>query len=453
MSVFIEAVQRVIDTAWQATHSPADRPAIKNENELRPMTVDELADAVREALGGGSSAGINVTPQRALQTASYWTSVLVIAESVAMLPFNVRRRTDRGRGSEIATDVPLHKLLAKRGQPNEWQSSFDFRHLMVWQLCNRGNFYAFKNIVRGELRELIPVHPTRIKPEQDSDFRLTYRLTGAQGGQRTLTRKDLFHVMGASDDGFQGLPPMGVMSEAIGLAIAQDTHAGKLFTNGARLGGAIKHPSTLSDKAYDRLKKWFQETYAGPENAHKTAILEEGMDWVTVAQTAEDAQLMESRRLQRSIVASQRRVPAHMVGDLDKATFSNIENLARQFVDFTLMPWLERIEPACDRQLLTERERDEGLFSKFNVDALLRGDSLTRARFYMLMIQMRAMNPNEVREKEDLNPYEDGDKFENPNTTGNTADDPSNNDDPNRESAPADERRAQLSVVDTGAQP
>lgn len=460
MSFVKRALQGAINRFWWATRPGAGGAlgAQASDNALREMDIEDLAQAMREALGGHSSTGVNVTPERALRNAAYWTTITVLAETVAQVPFHVKRKIQGGRGAEVAEDAPVHKLLSKRGRPNDWQTSYQFRHLLVWHLCSGGNFYGLKGFVRGELRELLPVHWTKVRPEQDDSFRLTYRVHLPRGGQRIMTRAQVFHVMGASDNGFAGLAPMAYLGEPIGLAIAQDAHAGKLFENGARLWGVLEHPGKLGPEVIEKLRSQFHDVYAGVENAHKTAILEEGMSYKQVAQSAEQAQLVESRKLQRSIVGAMRRVPPHMIGDLDKATFSNIENLARQFIDFAVMPYFENVEAACDQQLLTEEERAGGLFCKFNVDGLLRGDSLTRARVYQLHRQMGTMSPNEIREKEDLNPREDegGDRYDNPNTTPggqdrDPAEDPASDPEREPETEPDDEearRNRRLALVD-----
>lgn len=404
-------IDRLWSLAWRLRHG-----GVKAANTTRSMSIEDLAEAIRGALGGAASSGITVTPRAALQSAAYWTAVKVLAETVAQIPFNVMRPTDDGRGAEIAADAPLQRLIAKRGRPNEIQTSYQFKHMMVWRIVTRGNFYAFKNFAGETLRELLPVRPsTRVTPEIDDDYRLTYRVQLPRGGERRFTRAQVFHAMGPSEDLDQGLNPLNYVSEAVGLAIAQDRHAGKLFANGARLWGVLEHPSTLSPEAAKRIEESFRETYAGPENAHKTPVLEEGMTFEAVAQKAEEAQLLESRKLQRSIVAAQDRVPPHMVGDLDKATFTNIENLARQFIDYGIVPWLENIETAMDHQLLSEAERAAGLYVKAKPAALLRGDSLSQARVFQILRSIEVMSANEIRELLDLNPREGGDDFTNPN--------------------------------------
>lgn len=419
-------------------------------NELRTITVDQLAEMMREALGGPSATGINVTTERALQTAAWWVTCTVLAESVAQLPRNVHKLRAGGEGSDLAPETPVHRMLSKRGRPNDWQTAFRFWHLLVWHIVNRGNFYAFKNYAGGTLRELLPIHPNRVRVEQDDNFRVTYKVRRPTGGEATFTRAQIFHVTGPTDDGVCGLNPVQYHGEPIGLAVAQDRWAGKLFANGARLSMVLERPADapkLDEPARERLKAQFTDLYSGVENAHKVPLLEEGMSAKTVGQTGEDSQLLDSRKLQRSIVAALRRVPPHMVGDLDKASFANIENLARQFVDFTLMPWLEMLEPEVDLQLMTEAERAAGLYFKFNVRGLLRGDARARADFYSKMVQIRAMNPNEVRADEDLNPYDGGDEFINPNIQ--STDDPEARPE-DRPDETAEERRARLAIVGGG---
>lgn len=342
------------------------------------------------------------------------SAVRVISESVAQLPFGVFRREDDGSRTRLR-DHPVDRLFSTHGRPNDWMSAFEMKELLTRQVAIRGNGYAFKNVVgEGRLRELLPMHPKRVEVEQNEDWRITYTVNRDQKSRQILTPRQVFHLRGPSDNGFTGVDIVAQMRDAIGLALAQDRDAAKIFANGARIANVLEHPGTLTPETADRIKQSFNEIYSGIENSHKTAVLEEGMKLSKAGMTAEERQSLESRKLSRSILASIWRIPPHMVGDLERATFSNIEDLARQFVDYALVPWLNRWEQAIEQQLFSEQDRADGLIAKFDARGLLRGDAQTRAEFYASGITNRWMNPNEVREKEDLPPYEGGERFANP---------------------------------------
>jgi HK97 family phage portal protein len=282
--------------------------------------------------------------------------------------------------------------------------------MMSAHLCLRGNAYALINRnARGQILELIPLHPDQVSVQMQADYRLRYACT-LEGGQRmALATGEVFHVRGLTLNGWLGISPIAYAREAIGLAMATERFGATLFRNGAKMGGVLEHPGKISKEAADRLRSSFDEAHNG-ENAHRTAILEEGLKWSKVSMTADDSQFLETRKYQRSEIAAIFRVPPHMIGDLERATFSNIEQQSLEFVNFTLMPWLHRIEKAIRRDLLTPAERTR-MMARFNVANLLRGDAAARAAYYQSGIQQGWMTRNEARHAESdlgvmLNPLE-----------------------------------------------
>jgi HK97 family phage portal protein len=220
---------------------------------------------------------------------------------------------------------------------------------------------------------------------------------------------DIFHVRGLSLNGWLGISPIAYARESIGLALATEKFGGQLFRNGAKMGGVLEHPGKMSDEAYKRVKESFDLATSG-ENAHKTAILEEGTKFAKISITPEDSQFLETRKMQRSEIAGIYRVPAHMVNDLEKATFSNIEQQSLEFVTGALMPWLVRIEKAVRRDLLRPNER-KTYGARFGISALLRGDAISRSAYYHAGILDGWMTRNEARAIEStlgvaLNPIE-----------------------------------------------
>lgn len=331
------------------------------------------------AFGGGASAsGIIVNPQTAMQSAAVYSCVQVLAQSVGMLPLNVYACKPDG-SKEEARNHPLWSIL--HDQPNDYQTIVEFLEMMVMALCLRGNAYAFINrTTSGRVVELLPVHPDMVRTEMLADFTLKYHLTMPDGSFQTYGVGDILHVRGLTLNGWLGISPIAYARESIGLALATEKFGGQLFRNGAKMGGVLEHPGKLGKESYDRLKSTFDAAYSG-ENAHKTAILEEGMKFQQISMTADDSQFLETRKYQRSEIAAIFRVPPHMIGDLEKATFSNIEQQGLDFVNYSLMTWLNRIEKAIKRDLLNPQDR-KTVSIKFQVVGLLRGDASARSSYF-----------------------------------------------------------------------
>lgn len=349
------------------------------------------------AFGGGASAsGIVVNPQTAMQSGAVYSCIQVLAQSIAMLPCNLYRK-DKDGSRQVADDHPLHVLL--HDQPNDWQTSVEFFEMMVASLALRGNAYAYVNRGRsGRVVELLPLHPDVVRANMTSGFRLEYQVTLPDGTFKTLGPGELLHVRGLTLNGWIGISPIAYARESIGLALATEKFGGQLFRNGAKMGGVLEHPGKIGEDSYKRLKDTFDAAYSG-ENAHKTAILEEGMKFSKIGMTSEDSQFLETRKYQRSEIAAIFRVPPHMIGDLERATFSNIEQQSLEFVTYSLMPWLTRIEKAIKRDLLTEKERQQYTV-KFNVNNLLRGDASARSTYYHNGILDGWLTRNEARKAE-----------------------------------------------------
>lgn len=346
--------------------------------------------------GGASASGIIVSPTTAMQSAAVYSCCQVLAQSVGMLPLNVFREDDKG-ARKLAKDHPLFELL--HHQPNDWQTSVEFFEMLVLSLCLRGNAYAYINRARsGRVVELLPLHPDMVRTEMGSDFRLTYVVTLEGGGEKRYAPGEIFHVRGLTLNGWLGISPIAYARESIGLALATEKFGSQLFRNGAKMGGVLEHPSKVGQEAYTRLKNSFDEATSG-ENAHKTALLEEGMKFNKISMNADDSQFLETRQYQRSEIAGIFRVPSHMINNMDGATFSNIENLGLQFINYSLMPWLNRIEKALRRDLFTASDK-AAMHVRFNVSSLLRGDATARASYYNSGITAGWLVRNEARSSE-----------------------------------------------------
>ena len=353
---------------------------------------------------GSAASGKHVNERTSMQMTAVYSCVRILSEAVASLPLNVYRYTDSG-GKEKAIDHTLYRLL--HDEPNPEMSSFIFRETLMTHLLLWGNAYA--QIIRngkGEVVALYPLMPDRMSVDRDKNGRLYYKYTKSnddaptmENGSVYLDPSDVLHVPGLGFDGLVGYSPIAMAKNAIGLAIAAEEYGSKFYANGAAPSGVLEHPGTLKDP--ERVRNSWNSTFGGSSNSHKVAVLEEGMKYTPISISPNEAQFLETRKFQINEIARIFRVPPHMVGDLEKSSFSNIEQQSLEFVKYTLDPWVIRWEQALYRSLLTEEEKKE-LFFKFNVEGLLRGDYASRMNGYATARQNGWMSANDIRELENL---------------------------------------------------
>lgn len=332
----------------------------------------------------------------------------VLAESVASLPLITYRRD--GRTKERAKDHPVYRLLHL--QPNPEMTSFSLRELMMKYLCLWGN--AICEIDWGNdgyPRALWPLPVQRIGIERLANKTLRYWYDPEDGGPRQpIARRNILHIrfMGS---GWWGDSPVRLGLRSLGLDLAAEEYGSRYFANGARPGLILKHPGILSDKAYENLKGSWASEHQGLSNAHRMRILEEGMDVATIGSPPDEAQFLQTRRFQRATIASWYKVPLHKLNDYDGgASYASAEVMQKGFYDDTLLPWLTRIEQELTVSLLMPSEQED-VYVEHLADALLRADTAERYQAYQVAIQSGVMSPNEVRERENLNPYEGGDVY------------------------------------------
>ena len=378
----------------------------KKGNKSSNVTADALSALLSQVYGMPTKAGIDVSPSKALQCSAVYACVGLLAESVAQLPVKVYRGFDGERMEE--RDNWVYRLLAHR--PCPWLTSFSWRELAMFCLCLRGDFYAYK--VRdavGRVVELLPLLPGMISVRQLPTWELEYNVTFANGDTRTVGQREIFHVMYRSVDGVTGISPIACQRETIGLTLAAQEHGASTFANGAKPGGVLSIPGNLSEEAYQRLKTNWQSAYSG-ENAGATAILEQGTKFEALSMTNADAQFLETRRFQVEDIARIFGIPLFMIQSTEKTTSwgSGIEQMSMGYVRYTLLPWVRRWEQAIARDLIDDTG-ERGLEVRFNLDGLQRGDLNSRYDAYQKGINMGVLSPNEVREMEDMNPYEGGD--------------------------------------------
>ena len=361
---------------------------------------------------GNSTTGKAVTERSAMQMTAVYSCVRILAEAIAGLPLHLYCYKEDG-GKEKALGHPLYLLL--HDEPNPEMSSFVFRETLMTHLLLWGNAYA--QIIRngkGEVVALYPLMPNRMTVDRDSSGQLfySYQMSNSDaptmpGGTVILKPSDVLHVPGLGFDGLVGYSPIAMAKNAIGLAIATEEYGAKFFANGATPGGLLEYPGTVKDP--DRVRESWNKGFSGSQNAGKVAILEEGMKYTPISIAPEQAQFLETRKFQINEIARIFRIPPHMIGDLEKSSFSNIEQQSLEFVKYTLDPWVVRWEQSLSRALFTPEEKSQYFF-KFNVEGLLRGDYQSRMNGYATARQNGWMSANDIRELENLDriPAEEG---------------------------------------------
>ena len=361
---------------------------------------------------GGSTSGKMVNERSAMQMTAVYACVRILAEAIAGLPLHLYKYTDDG-SKEKALDHPLYLLL--HDEPNPEMSSFVFRETLMTHLLLWGNAYA--QIIRngkGDIIALYPLMPNRMTVDRNEAGQLYYQYTRStddaptmKGSTVVLMPSDVLHIPGLGFDGLVGYSPIAMAKNAIGLAIATEEYGAKFFANGAAPSGVLEHPGTVKDP--QRLRDAWMSQFGGSSNSGKVAVLEEGLKYTPISISPEQAQFLETRKFQIDEIARIFRVPPHMVGDLEKSSFSNIEQQSLEFVKYTLDPWVMRWEQSIQRSLFAPDEKRQ-YFVKFNVEGLLRGDYQSRMQGYATARQNGWMSANDIRELENLDriPAENG---------------------------------------------
>ena len=373
--------------------------------KARDKPQDALNGSGYSFMFGRSAAGQAVNERSAMQMSAVYACVRILAESIASLPLHFYQYNDAG-GKEKAVNHPLYWLL--HDEPNPEMSSFSFRETLMTHLLLWGNAYA--QIIRngrGEVIALYPLMPDRMTVDRDARGRIYYEYTRSDSDANTLGKKssvilspeDVFHIPGLGFDGLVGYSPIAMAKQAIGMGLACDEYGAAFYQNGAQPGGVLEHPNVVKDPK--RVRESWNAIYQGSRNAHRIAVLEEGMTYKPITISPEQAQFLETRKFQIDEIARIFRVPPHMIGDLEKSSFSNIEQQSLEFVKYTLAPWISRWEQAIQRSLLLMSERTR-YFARFNVEGLLRGDYQSRMNGYAVARQNGWMTANDIRELESL---------------------------------------------------
>lgn len=357
--------------------------------------------------GSRVAAGVTVNETTALQYSAVYAAIRLLSESVASLPLHTYERLETGK--QRAYGHPVAGLLSTSVNPQ--LSSYGFRETLMGHVLTYGNGYA--EIVRdgfGNPVQLLPITPDRVRVDQDTDGSVTYIVDESI----KLSQLDMFHIAGLGFDGLVGYSPIQLAKQSIGLGLGSEQFGGSFFGNSARPAGVLTHPNRLSKEAKENLRDSWRSTYAGADNAGRTAILEEGVQFTSIGLSNEDAQYLQTRQFQVVEIARWYGVPPHMIASMEAATFSNIEHQGIEFVTYSLRPWLVRWEQEIRRKLFLT----ESFFSEFQVDGLLRGDTKTRYDGYRIARETGWLSVNEIRTLENLEKIDGGDAYIQPLNMG-----------------------------------
>jgi HK97 family phage portal protein len=375
-------------------------PSVQDDRWFTPSPLVFLTD------------GTLVTPETALRMSAVFGCVRVISQTLAALPLLVYERQADG-GKDRATKHPLYKLL--RTRPNRFKTSgLEFREMLTGHALLYGNGYA--QIIRnrlGEPLELVPLHPTRTRPDVTEANELVYRVRQSAGAERVLPGDQVFHIRAFRDAGLEGISPIAAAEKAIRAGLSLESYGMNFFEGGAVPGGVLKYPGEMSEQAKKNLRDSWERLHGGENRGRKTAVLEGGVEFQQAQIPQTDAQFLEQRKFQVTEICRIYGVPPHLLADLDRATFSNIEEQNQNFIDYCLLPWFRRWEEAITRDLMDGD--DSKYFAEFLVDGLLRGNITARGQFYALGRTHGWFSINDVRKKENLNPIgPDGDIYLSP---------------------------------------
>lgn len=375
-------------------------PPKRSNQALNEPFWSDLASVV------GSASGKSVTMRTAIQVATVFACCRVIGNGMAQVPFKLMKKT--GRIRRAATEHSLYRLLSLK--PNDWQSSFEFRQMLAWQLELCGRAFVFKNIsVTGKIFELIPLAPGQVNTRRDPEtLKLLYDVTGTDGTFRTFDARHIWHLRGPTLDGVDGLDVVKLAREAIGLSMATQEAAATLHKNGIRNSGVYSVEGSLSKPQYDDLAAWITKQFAGLQNAGKPMIIDRAAKFLNTSMTSVDAQSIETRKMQIEEICAFMGVLPIKIGHSDKtATFASAEEFSRAHREDCLSPRWESFEQSAMINLLTDAELDAGFYCNFTEEGLLRGSAKDTKDILLGYVNGGLMYPNEGRDLLDLNPDND----------------------------------------------
>lgn len=355
-----------------------------------------------QMLGVGSTwAKINVRETTQLQITTAWSAVRLIAETVGTLPLHLYRTTANGR--ERAKDDPRYELV--RYQPCDYMTAPEWKESMVVSLATMGQ--AYNPVTRmestGRIISIQSVHKSRVQPEVQRDGTIVWWLTDRNGQRRPCTRRDVMPVRGFGGPGeLEGFAPHQVHGNSLALSVAMEKYAAEFFGSGGRPQGILKTKAEFGEKSRDQIRKGFADYLRDSRAKGELPVLDGETEYQAISTPNNEAQFIESRKLQVAEIARIYRVPLHMLMETEKASYNNTEQANKHFLDYTLLAYLTRIEAALNTCLLEPAERAAGMYFEFDVNNLLRGDSTQRADYYLKMRQAGGITQNEIRQRENM---------------------------------------------------
>ena len=387
-------------------------PWQKKKVEQKAQFEDVLSRLIAAQAG---VLGGDVNPESCMESPTVKAIVSAISNRMAVTPIHVYKKSSSDDG-EVKERLPNHPVAQLLRQPNKWQTKYDFWADATSAFVRWGRFYAYKSRgSTGPIRELIPIHPSNVEPQQDSNYRVTFQVNEAPGNKREYELSQFFHARGASRDFLTGDSPVDDVKQAIALEIMAEKFGATFFQNGALplmvfnfLEGSAGFRTVEQEKEFI---SDFQSAFSG-EKAHKALLLPKGLDRPSPIQIEHDkAQFLETRQYQRTVIAGAFGVPPHLVGDLSKAHFNNVEQQDQDFTQNVIMPVAQAFEAAMERDLLTDIDRRQGVAIRFNLDSILRADFKSRQEGLKMQREMGVISANDWREIEGLNPREGGDEY------------------------------------------
>ena len=352
---------------------------------------------------GSSSSGVRVSEDNSIGLPAVWAAVRLLSETISSLPLNVYRK-DKDGSKYIDEKIPLNQLLST--SPSSKYTSFTWRNTLMNSLLLWGNAYCL--IIRnGGSRpiSLEILQPDKVEVATGDDGETYYKVKDLG----TFSSMEVLHIVGLSFNGLVGKSPIQANKEAIGFGLATQQY-GSNFFKGANLSGVLEHPGVLTDDAANRLRQSWANRYSGLANSHSTAVLENGTKFKPIAMPLADAAFIDSRNFSVAEIARIFRVPPHLIGDLSRSTYSNIEQQSLEFAKYSLTPYLINWEQELNRKLLSTKEQSTH-FCKFRTNELLRGDVNSRADYYTKLFNVGALSPNDIRSMEDMNKVDKGDDY------------------------------------------
>ncbi|MGG0754284.1 phage portal protein [Brevibacillus laterosporus] len=373
--------------------------------DKRPYSMNDFTHDVRSFFRGKQAlSGVTVNEETALRYITVYSCVRVLAETLGSLPLSVHRTRSDG-GSDKAQDHPVYELI--HDLPNDEMTTQTWREASMGHLTLSGNCYSIiTHNNKGQAVDLYPIDWHMVDPKRNqSTGKIEYHIAD-RGKVEVFPIEKVFHIPGFGFDGIKGYSPIRMAAESIGIGMAASEFSARFYGQGMNIGGVLEHPNELSDDAYKRLQTWIEEKGSGMANSWKPLILEEGMKFSRIPMPLTDAQFVETRKFTRDEIGGLFRVPPHMIGNLERATFSNIEHQGIEFVQHTMLPYITRWEQAINWKLFTKEEREKGYYARFNLSGLLRGDYKSRQEGLAIMRQNGVINADTWRSLEGMNPID-----------------------------------------------